>query len=98
MTHVAFCWRTGVIGFASANTPAPEGVIVFATGDEAELKDICQARSRHGYEPDALLVPGIPEAPDDNDALLALQGWCDWAFKDWPVVDGVAVQPAGGEE
>jgi hypothetical protein len=67
----AWCWRTGAIGFGPAKHPAPKGAIDLACGSPRRLRDIVSVNARHAYEGRTLLVPGVPEAPDDVEALAA---------------------------
>jgi hypothetical protein len=66
----AFCFRNGVIGFARRT---PEGAIPIAKGSPKRLRRIIGTAARHGYEPGVLLVPGIPEAASEDEALKALR-------------------------
>lgn len=77
---VGFCYRSGEIDVAKGKPP--EGVIAFVTSRKgpARLKELIAARARHAYDGVTLLVPGIPEAADDEAALAALQSWKAWAF------------------
>lgn len=79
----AFCWRNGVIEIGK-EADVPEGAIVFARGSKRLLADICEVRSRLAYDGVTLLVPGIPEAEDDDAALDALEDWVSWAFQEHP--------------
>jgi hypothetical protein len=67
---IAYCWRSGRIDFGYV---MPEGCFKIASShDEQRLRDIVSANARHSYPPeDYLLVPGIPEAKDSEEALLA---------------------------
>lgn len=69
----AYCWASGVIEFGLS---VPAGAIVFAQGhDERKLRNLVCARARHAYDGVTLLVPGIPEAENDDAALAALRGF-----------------------
>lgn len=93
----AYCFASGLIEFGNR---VPKGAIAFAHGPESILVDLVKSRARHGYQTrvidgrptkipgsDTLLVPGIPEAPDQSAALDALHAWLKWASKKVP--DGV---------
>lgn len=86
----AYCYASGLIEFTDG-TP-PSGAIMFASGPAKKLQDYISGVARHGYktrqvngrpqkipETDCLLVPGVPEAPDQDAALDALQKWQAWA-------------------
>lgn len=70
MTFFAFTNRAGVIGFGQrlpANT-----LHVADDPDQQQLRDVVEGLARHAYDGETLLVPGIPEATCDADALDAL--------------------------
>jgi hypothetical protein len=69
MSAVAYTWRSGVIEFGQFK---PEGAVALPTADE----NIISAVARHAYDGKTLLVPGIPEAEDDEEALDALEEFC----------------------
>ena len=72
---IAFCWANGQIGFGRR---APEGAIGFAAGPAKPLRQAIAATARLAYDGETLLVPGVPEAPDQNagvDALVLHQCW-----------------------
>ena len=76
--QVAWCWRTGEIEFGDTlptDKPDGSGAIEIAQGPIYALKGRVSALARHGYKDRTLLVPGIPEAPNDADAIKALDDW-----------------------
>lgn len=77
---VAWCWASGLIEFGEA---VPAGAIKIAHGPKAYLKGEIEVRARHGRGESAgkLLVPGIPEASDQQAAGYALQSFLDWGSK-----------------
>ncbi|MBB4122943.1 hypothetical protein [Martelella radicis] len=75
----AYCDRCGVIEFADCVDDIPTGMLVFATGGD-DLKAKVETKARHGYDSDTLLVPGVPEASTDEEAMSAFQRWHEWAF------------------
>ncbi len=75
-TTIAYCFRDGVIGFGESMPNASIG-IAHSTNKE-ELKEFIGVRARNGYTKDVLLVPGIPEAKSDEEALVALEKWLSW--------------------
>lgn len=93
MTDIAYCWKSGEIEFAEENEEfeLPEGTIAFARGNFEDLENRLFLRARHGYD-GTYLVPGIPEEDDDGNAVDALDQWVNWAFPDWPIVNGVRTQ------
>ncbi|MBN8916647.1 MAG: hypothetical protein J0I31_13730 [Rhizobiales bacterium] len=70
MTFFAFANRNGVISFGSH---VPSGTLLIADDpDPATLRTAVEGMARHAYDGETLLVPGIPEARRDIDALGAL--------------------------
>ena len=71
MTAKAFCDRNGVIDFTSGKVP--DGMIAFFSAPRMkDCKDKVSATARHAYDGKTLLVPGVPEAVDDDHAIEAL--------------------------
>jgi hypothetical protein len=70
-TSRAWCWRTGAIGFGRASRRAPKDAFDLGCGSPRRLRDVVSVNARHAYEGRTLLVPGVPEAPDDVEALAA---------------------------
>lgn len=66
----ARCYRGGQIGLGVRE---PKGAITFASGSARKLRAIVSAVARHAYDGKTLLVPGIPEAENDDAALAALE-------------------------
>lgn len=90
----AFCWATGLIEFGRTT---PDGALPIAKGPAKKLRDFIEPAARHGYRTqlvagrptkipgtDTLLVPGVPEAPDDFAKVDALRAWCDWIANEPP--------------
>lgn len=70
MIYFAFADRAGVLGFGHR---VPRGVLVVADDPDLDrLYDVVEVVSRHAYDGETLLVPGIPEAETDDQALDAL--------------------------
>lgn len=77
----AWCWSSGLIEFGART---PKGAIQIASGKEASLRHALDVLARHGKGASAglLLVPGVPEAPQDDadtakgDALVTWLKWC----------------------
>ncbi|EDG5874071.1 host nuclease inhibitor protein [Salmonella enterica subsp. enterica serovar Newport] len=68
-TITAYCWASGLIEFGNT---LPEGALPIVTGNEKQVRDEVTVMARHAYSGD-LLVPGIPEAADQNEAREALE-------------------------
>lgn len=64
----AYCWRTGKIEFGAQ---VPDGALVLRSGPAHKLKREVSAKARHGYKEGLLLVPGLPEAANHDDAYEA---------------------------
>lgn len=62
------CYRSGETEVVNT---VPEGTIVLATGKRHRLEEVLSAVARHAYDGETLLVPGLPEAADSNQALAA---------------------------
>lgn len=71
----AYCWRSGVIDIGAV---VPKGAIEIARGPRKELTDFIGAVSRHAYDGETLLVPGVPEAESDVAAVQALMAFVTW--------------------
>lgn len=85
--RVAYCNAKGLIEFG---LKVPNGHLPIARGPEAMLRDLIEGEARHGYSTrkvrgrptkipgtECLLVPGIPEAPDQSAGLRALHLFID---------------------
>jgi hypothetical protein len=73
----AVCDRRGVIEFADT---VEDGMLLVARGYPRQLRDLIDATSRHAYDGKTLLVPGVPEAANDDaalDALLRHRAWIE---------------------
>ncbi|ECQ6404744.1 host nuclease inhibitor protein [Salmonella enterica subsp. enterica] len=68
-TIIAYCWASGLIEFGNTLL---EGALPIVTGSENQVRDEVTVMARHAYNGD-LLVPGIPEAADQNEAREALE-------------------------
>lgn len=84
----AFCFASGQIDFTSVGD-VPMGAIHFASGPKRKLVSLISATARHAYDGETLLVPGVPEAPNQTVGLDALRRWCDWLSDIAP--DGVDI-------
>jgi hypothetical protein len=80
---VAYCFRSGQVGVARK---VPPGSIALVSGPSAELRHQVEAKARHARIGTALMVPGAPEAADDDAALDAAAAWAKWMVKNVPVL------------
>lgn len=65
---VILSWRCGTVDIQRS---AVEGALVLARGPKARLERALFALARHAYDGKTLLVPGVPEASNDEEALEA---------------------------
>lgn len=67
----AYCWRSGVVRFGRH---VPEGAleILRAPKGSRTLKKAVRPWCRLAYDNKTLLVPGVPEAKNENTALEAV--------------------------
>lgn len=78
--QVAWCWASGLIEIGDAvpaDKPDGSGALQIATGPKYALKARVGVMARHGRGDGAgqLLVPGVPEASDQDEAMDALSTW-----------------------
>lgn len=72
----AFAWRSGLIEFGER---IPSGALPILTArGKSFAKSTIEATARHSYDGKQLLVPGVPEAESDNDAMAAFERWLAW--------------------
>ena len=67
---VAFCWRSGLIGFGNS---CPEGALPIARDYDKRLRGVIDVLATHAYDGETLKVGGVATADDDGEALLAVQ-------------------------
>lgn len=72
------CWRSGE---AKIVEHCPEGAISLAHGEKAELDRILGVVARHAYDGVTMLVPGVPEAQSDGEALAAAEHFRGMIFE-----------------
>lgn len=90
----AYCYPSGLIEFGAR---IPPGTLVIARGPEQELRSFISGQARHGYKTrlerggrvkipgtEQLLVPGVPEAPNQHVALSKLGEWLKWIAANAP--------------
>ncbi len=64
----AYCWRGGIIEFGPR---IPDGALPLDRGTERSVRNRVEPLARRAYRKGVLLVPGIPEAETDEQALEA---------------------------
>ena len=81
--QAAWCWSTGLIELG-AESDAAEGSIVIAHGPKAFLHGAISALARHGRGANEgkFLVPGVPEADDQQAKGNALAQWSKLCARD----------------
>ncbi|HBC0987591.1 TPA: host nuclease inhibitor protein [Escherichia coli] len=68
---IAFAWASGLINFGYK---LPFGALPIAVSEnEQELRETIEVLARHSRTTDDLLVPGIPEAPNQDEGREALE-------------------------
>ncbi|XHS78520.1 hypothetical protein ACFJGW_00690 [Burkholderiaceae bacterium UC74_6] len=72
----AYCGPNGVIHFGPAT---PKHSVEIVRGPEGRVRRYIDIVARHGYDKGLLLVPGMPEADDENAARAALKSFVEWA-------------------
>lgn len=75
-TYYANVWATGRL---TIGRETPEGAIWIAKGPEKALRKHFKVVCRHGYKRSVLLVPGVPEAANQDEGIKALQAFVRWA-------------------
>jgi len=74
-TIYAFCWAGGQIEFGRR---IPDGALPIMRGAESIVRETMSVAARHAYDGVTLLVPGVPEAPNQMaavDALIRFRKW-----------------------
>lgn len=78
--HSAHVWRNGAIEIAAGRKP--RGAIKLFTFNSLRAatvaRRVIEVSARHAYDGETLLVPGVPEAVDDDAAVTALIAWTRW--------------------
>ncbi|CAN5436382.1 hypothetical protein BH10PSE18_BH10PSE18_18760 [soil metagenome] len=80
----AWAWASGLIDIHDAMpSKRHEGAIAFASGPRRALEERLGVLARHGQgaSEGELLVPGVPEAENDDAGLEALMAFTKWAGK-----------------
>ncbi len=73
----AYCWASGEIEFAKGAN-VPNAALPICAGPAKDVRALIAVSARHAYDNKTLLVPGIPEAPNQRKAGDALRTFCDW--------------------
>ena len=69
---VAYCYRSGEVQVARRE---PSGAIALVRGPAPLLRQVVSANARHSRTSNTLLVPGVPEAVTQEEALDAAAAW-----------------------
>lgn len=67
---IAYCYRSGQIGLGRR---LPKGALPIARVKGRSLRPVIEVLARWAYDNKTMLVPGIPEASSDTEALAALR-------------------------
>lgn len=78
--YVAYCWRGGRI---AVGTRCPEHALPLFRGSKHHLYKVIRGTARRGLG-GISLVPGVPEAATDNDAVDAVIAYRDWVLDKLP--------------
>ena len=81
---IAYCYANGVIKFRSAKLGLPKGALPIVRGPGKIVREGVSSKARHGYDGKTLLVPGVPEAPDQFAGVEALKQFNAWAV---PIIE-----------
>ncbi|MFB5082503.1 host nuclease inhibitor protein [Raoultella sp. C349492] len=80
MKVIAYAWASGLIQFG---TKVPNGALPIISGQEDDVKNIIMVIARHSRTNNDLLVPGVPEAPNQHEGMNAFIKFTRWAQKDY---------------
>ncbi|ECC1559589.1 host nuclease inhibitor protein [Salmonella enterica subsp. salamae] len=84
---IAFAWASGLINYGYK---LPFGALpIAASSNEQDLYETVEVLARHSRTSDDLLVPGIPEAANQDEGRLALERFSRLVC--------ASLQSAGGE-
>ena len=72
---VAYCWRSGQLEFGRV---VPEGAVLVLRGPDRIVREVVEPACRLAYDNKTLLVPGVPEAETDEDALASAMEFIVW--------------------
>jgi hypothetical protein len=71
---IAYAFRSGHIGFG---TSVPDGALFIANGPAKQVGQIVRGNARLAYDNETWLVPGCPEAQNDEEAYKAFVAFFD---------------------
>lgn len=71
---IAYAFRSGHIGFG---TTVPDGALLIAKGPKKIIGPIVRGNARLAYDNETYLVPGCPEAENDEQATIAFMRFFD---------------------
>lgn len=71
----AYAWRTGVIEFGEQ---VPADALPLYYGESKAVRELIEVRARHGWQSETLLVPGVPEALNNEEARAAFYQFYGW--------------------
>jgi len=77
----AACYASGLIVFGRS---VPDGTLPIAKGPARTLRPFIETAARHSYDGKELIVPGLPEAPNQQRAMSAFEKWLAWIGKKPP--------------
>lgn len=70
----AYAWASGLIEFG---TTYPAGALPIYSGEETRIREVVATHARHARTSESLLVPGIPEAANQREAMEVLIDFSD---------------------
>lgn len=73
---IAFCYRSGQIGTVEYG-PIPDGALMLARGEREQIESTIHGIARLAYDNETWLVPGIPEAANEDQAFKAMMTFID---------------------
>lgn len=71
---LVFCWASGLI---EVGAHCPKGTVLLGSGPSDVLKEAISATARLSYNNRHWLVPGVPEAADEDAAVDAVTVYRD---------------------
>ncbi|HFS8942382.1 TPA: host nuclease inhibitor protein [Enterobacter roggenkampii] len=76
----AYAWASGLIEFGQK---LPEGALPIITGEAKQVRELIDIWARHSRTSDQLLVPGVPEAANQQEGCDALIKFCDLITREY---------------
>ncbi len=80
VTLYAHCYRTGEITISRSDDEP--GMLCLGSGTGQEFKDKVSARARPACDNKTILVPGLPEAGSEAEAIVAVNRFVDYLSQD----------------